>query len=182
MDDSLLTTLEQNLRTFFGDRDVDLDAQAVVYTLSHAGRDVILTMESAVLRPRGLTYAGFVLLMSVWISGPLETRALAAVQRVTKGAIVSSVNQLERLGLVGRIRSQIDRRLVSVELTGEGRALIEEVQREWHEMEREMSNVLSQTERRQFVEVLRKITARAQTIRKRNQARKSNAPKDAAVA
>ena len=182
MDDVPVSTLETNLRTFFADRDVDLEAQAVVYTLSHAGRDVILTMESAVLRPRGLTYAGFVLLMSVWISGPQETRALAAIQRVTKGAIVSSVNQLERRGLVRRIRSQIDRRLVSVELTGEGRGLIEEVQREWHEMEREMSEALTLAERSQFVELLRKIAVHARSIRKRNQERKSNAPKDAAVA
>jgi len=182
MDSEPLTALERNLQTFFHDRDVDLVAQAVVYTLSHAGRDVILAMESAVLRPRGLTYAGFVMLMSVWISGPQETRDLASIQRVTKGAIVSSVNQLQRLGLVRRTRSKIDRRLVSVELTDEGRALIEEVQREWHDMERRMSEVLTPAERKQFVDMLRRMAAHAWSVRKHNQERKSNAPKDAAIA
>jgi DNA-binding MarR family transcriptional regulator len=181
MNDTPLTTLERNLRTFFGDRDVDLDAQAVVYTLSHAGRDVILAMESAVLRPRGLTYAGFVLLMSVWITGPRETRHLAAVQRVTKGAIVSSVNQLEKLGLARRTRSKIDRRLVSVELTDEGRALIEEVQREWHDLERSMSGVLTPEERKQFVEMLRRMAAHAWSIR-REQLENRIAPKHASPA
>ena len=134
------------------------------------------------LRPRGLTYAGFVLLMSVWISGPQETRDLASIQRVTKGAIVSSVNQLQRLGFVRRTRSKVDRRLVSVELTDDGRALIEEVQREWHDMECRMSEVLTPAERKQFVEMLRRMAAHAWSIRQRNQDKKSDAPKDRAVA
>ena len=69
-----------------------------MFNLDHAAIDVIATMDSLSLRPHDLTHAGFVLLMTLWITGPRETRELAAVLRVTKGAIVGAVNTLERRG------------------------------------------------------------------------------------
>ena len=62
--------------------------------------------------------------MTLWITGPRETRELASVLRVTKGAIVGAVNTLEHRNLVRRLRSETDRRLVTVELTDAGDALI----------------------------------------------------------
>ena len=112
-----LLPYEQLIQTFLARAGTDLDAQAAVFNLDHAAMDVIATMESLALRPHELTHAGFVVLMTIWISGPRETRELAAVLRVTRGAIVGSVNTLEKKGLVRRRRSKIDRRLVTVELT-----------------------------------------------------------------
>lgn len=155
---------ERQLRDFIARRGADLDAQAVVYNLSHAARDVIGVIDNAVLGPASLTHAGYVLLMTLWITGPRETRELAVAQRVTKGAIVSAVHTLSAAGLVRRVRSRTDRRLVSVVLTDSGREVIERVHERWHEWEQRVASELSRDEQRRFVEYLRRLSAKAREL------------------
>jgi MarR family transcriptional regulator, organic hydroperoxide resistance regulator len=160
-----LLPYERVIRSFLGPRGTNLDAQAAVFNLDHTWMDVIATMESVVLRPYRLTHAGFVVLMTIWITGPRETRELAAVLRVTRGAIVGSVNTLEKRGLVRRIRSTADRRLVSIELTRSGRDLVKRVQRNWHTLEAEITGELSVQDQRTLARLLRKMGARARALR-----------------
>jgi DNA-binding MarR family transcriptional regulator len=143
----------------------DVDAHSAVFNLDHAALDVLATMEGLTLRPHELTHAGFVLLMTLWITGPRETRELASVLRVTKGAIVGAVNTLERRDLVRRLRSETDRRLVTVELTDEGDTLISRVQRDWHELEREVTNVLTTDEKQTLAALCRKLAYSARNLR-----------------
>jgi len=153
------------MRTFLARTGTDLDSQAAVFYLDHAAMDVIATMESLVLRPNDLSHAGFVVLMTLWITGPRETRELAAVLRVTRGAIVGSVNTLERRGLVRRIRSKIDRRLVSVELTEAGLDLVTRVQKDWHALEVEVTSGLTVEEQRTLASLCQKMAAGARELR-----------------
>jgi len=136
-----LSPYEHHMRAFLARTGTDLDAQAAVFNLHHAAIDVIATMDSLSLRPHDLTHAGFVVLMMIWITGPRETRELAAVVGVTRGAIVGSVNTLEKRGLVRRLRSDIDRRLVTVELTDSGLDLVMQVQKDWHALEVEVTRL-----------------------------------------
>ncbi len=154
---------EEHLRSFFGPRGVDLDAQAVAFNLFRAQADVFSTIEGAVLRPLGLTHAGFVLLMSLWTMGPLETRVLAKVLGVSRPAVVSAVDTLERGGHVRRLRSEVDRRLVIIEVTPAGRRLVEKAQRSAHEFERTLTGVLTQQEQRTLARLLRKLSQAART-------------------
>ena len=156
---------EQHIQTFLARNGTDLDAQAAVFNLDHAAMDVIATMVGLALRPHELTHAGFVVLMTIWISGPRETRELAAVLRVTRGAIVGSVNTLERRGLVRRMRSDIDRRLVTVELTDTGLDLVMRVQKDWHALEVEVTRGLTVEEQRTLANLCRKMAAEARAIR-----------------
>jgi DNA-binding MarR family transcriptional regulator len=160
-----LLPYEQHIQAFLGRTGTDLDAQAAVFNLDHAAMDVIATMEGLALRPYDLSHAGFVLLMTLWITGPRETRALAAVLRVTRGAIVGSVNTLERRGLVRRIRSKVDRRLVTVELTDSGLDLITRVQKDWHALEVEVTGGLTLEEQRTLAGLCRKMAAGARALR-----------------
>ncbi len=161
-----LLPYEQLIRTFLARSGTDLDAQAAVFNLDHAAMDVIATMESLVLRPHDLSHAGFVVLMTLWISGPREIRELAAVLRVTRGAIVGSVNTLEKRDLVRRIHSKVDRRLVTVELTKSGRGLVTRVQKDWHALEVEVTSGLTTEEQRTLASLLRKIAAGARAMRR----------------
>jgi DNA-binding MarR family transcriptional regulator len=161
-----LLPYEQHMRTFLARTGTDLDSQAAVFYLDHAAMDVIATMESLVLRPNDLSHAGFVVLMTLWITGPRETRELAAVLRVTRGAIVGSVNTLERRGLVRRIRSKIDRRLVSVELTEAGLDLVTRVQKDWHALEVEVTSRLTIDEQRTLASLCQKMAAGARELRR----------------
>ena len=161
-----LLPYERLMRTFFARAGADLDAQAAVFNLDHAAMDVMATMEGLALRPHGLSHAGFVVLMTIWISGPRETRELAAVLRVTRGAIVGSVNTLERRGLVRRIRSEVDRRLVTLELTDAGLALVTRAQKDWHAREVEVTGGLTIKEQRTLASLLRKMAAGARALRR----------------
>jgi MarR family transcriptional regulator, organic hydroperoxide resistance regulator len=160
-----LLPYEQHMRTFLARTGTDLDAQAAVFNLHHAAMDVMATMDGIALRPHDLTHAGFVVLMTIWITGPRETRELAAILRVTRGAIVGSVNTLERRGLVRRIRSKIDRRLVTLELTDSGLDLVIRVQKDWHALEVEVTSGLTVEEQRILASLLRRMAAGARAIR-----------------
>ena len=157
---------EHHLQAFLAERGTDVDAQAAVFNLDHAAMDVIATMEGLALRPHDLSHAGFVLLMTLWITGARETRELAAVLRVTRGAIVGSVNTLERRDLVRRVRSKVDRRLVSVELTESGLDLITRVQKDWHALEVEVTAGLTIEEQRTLASLCRKMAAGARALRR----------------
>jgi DNA-binding MarR family transcriptional regulator len=157
---------EKIVRDFLETRDTDLDAQAVVFNLDHTALDVLSTLEGIALRPHDLTHAGFVLLMTLWITGPRETRELAAALRVTKGAIVGAVDTLERRGLVERERSNVDRRLVAVRLTDRGTELIARVQKHWHALEREVTRDLSEREQRMLAALCRKVARSARRLRR----------------
>ena len=160
-----LLPYEKLIQAFLGPTGTDLDAQAAVFNLDHAAMDVIATMESLALRPHEVTHAGFVVLMTIWISGPRETRELAAVLRVTRGAIVGSVSTLERRGLVRRIRSKIDRRLVTVELTQAGLDVVTRVQKGWRALEVEVTRGLTVEEQRTLASLCRKMGAGARALR-----------------
>ena len=142
---------------FLEARGADPDAVAVVFALDRNALDVVTAMETAALRPLGLTHAGFVLLMTLWVSGPQETRQLARVLRVSRPSIVSAVDTLERNGHVTRASSEEDRRLVLVSLTPEGRRLVERAQTAWHRCERKVAGVLTPSEQRTFARLAHRL-------------------------
>jgi DNA-binding MarR family transcriptional regulator len=149
------------LREFFRSQEADLDAQATVFNLYRTATDVIAAMEAQALKPYGLTHAGFVLLMTLWITGAREIRELAGVQRVSRPAIVSAVSTLERAGLVRRVRTASDRRLVHVELTPRGRTCIERVHATQHRFECAVSSALNPAEQQTLTALLRRLDAAA---------------------
>jgi DNA-binding MarR family transcriptional regulator len=57
--------------------------------------------------------------------GPMPIGALAAAEQVSAPAITKTVTRLEAAGLVERVRSATDRRVVLVRATPKGRALLE---------------------------------------------------------
>jgi DNA-binding MarR family transcriptional regulator len=161
-----LPPYEKSIRDFLAARGTDLDAQAVVFNLDHTSLDVLSTLEGIALRPHELTHAGFVVLMTLWMTGARETRELAAALRVTKGAIVGAVDTLERRELVERERSSVDRRLVAVRLTDRGAELIARVQKDWHTLEREVTGGLTQREQRTLAALCRKVARSARRLRR----------------
>jgi DNA-binding MarR family transcriptional regulator len=160
----LSDAFDARMRAFFRDRDVDLDAQAIVFALFRAETDVFALMERVALRPHGLTHAGFVLLMSLWTGGPMETRRLADVLGVSRPAVVSAVNTLEAKGWVCRLRSDEDRRLVTLKLTPSGRRTVERAQRATHVYERRLADEFTKGEQQALAELLRKLDRAARMV------------------
>lgn len=59
--------------------------------------------------------------------GPMSQRALGRRLRIDKSPMVGVLDDLERLGLAERRRSDRDRRIQSIHLTGKGRDVLAEV-------------------------------------------------------
>jgi DNA-binding MarR family transcriptional regulator len=60
-------------------------------------------------------------------SGPLTPGALIRASMVTSGTITNRIDRMEARGLVRRTRDAQDRRSVRIELTDEGRDLVDSV-------------------------------------------------------
>jgi len=94
--------------------------------LMRAHRSVVARLEP-LLAQCALTLTQLGVLEAVLHLGPLTHRELGRKLLTSPGNLSDVVDKLERRGLVCRVRAQDDRRLVRVELTAPGRALIEDV-------------------------------------------------------
>lgn len=106
--------------------DLDQGTFAAMFNLFRVSARLIGDLEQEVYRPAGLSAAGFRVLFTVWVFGELEPRRIADLSGVSRAAVSSVLNTLERDGFAERKRESADRRLVTVRLTGEGeRRLVE---------------------------------------------------------
>ena len=74
----------------------------------------------------GLTSAQFGVMEALHHVGPMPLGELAGKLLVTGGNVTYVMDRLEQQGLVERVRSAEDRRVVTAELTDEGRRIIDE--------------------------------------------------------
>ena len=96
-------------------------------------------------------------MFSVWVSGPLEPRRIARLAGISRAAVSSVLNTLERDGLVERARDQTDRRLVTVRLTREGRRRLQTAYRRQNSREQELLSPLDPAELATFTALLRRL-------------------------
>jgi DNA-binding MarR family transcriptional regulator len=89
--------------------------------------------------------------------GPMSQRALGRRLRIDKSPMVGVVDDLERLGLAERRRSESDRRVQDIHLTDKGRRVLERVIR-IADIENETSlSVLDDEERAQLHDLLLRV-------------------------
>jgi MarR family transcriptional regulator, 2-MHQ and catechol-resistance regulon repressor len=136
---------------------VDELALAVASNIWRTAQMFKLKMEREILREHDLTFASFSTLFIVWIWGPIETREIARSQAVTKATVTSTVSKLETQGFVKRRDSKSDKRLVTVELTGKGKRLIEWVFPKFNQGEVELAQSLTEEEQDTLAHLLRKV-------------------------
>jgi DNA-binding MarR family transcriptional regulator len=72
----------------------------------------------------GLTSRQVTLLALIKAHPGMSLRELAAEERISAPALSGHVDRLERAGLIGRVRSQDDRRRVGLALTSDGERMI----------------------------------------------------------
>jgi DNA-binding MarR family transcriptional regulator len=87
-------------------------------------RSVMLSKLDAELQPFGMTGMQFAILKNV-AEGAAETAAdLCRLMHYDTGSMTRMVDRLEEKGLIRRERSKDDRRVVSLRITGPGRAVL----------------------------------------------------------
>jgi DNA-binding MarR family transcriptional regulator len=128
----------------------DLDALRASFDLIRASTRLVQRLEAEVHREAGWSMAGFRVMFCVWVSGELEPRDIARLSGLSRAAVSSVLNTLERDGLVERSRESHDRRLVTVRLTDDGaRRLVAAYERQ-NIVEQDFFSSLSEAEQRRL--------------------------------
>ncbi|MEP7055564.1 MAG: MarR family transcriptional regulator [Actinomycetota bacterium] len=116
--------------------------------------------DTMALRRHGLSIAARVMLATIEGAGePLAASALADRLLVSGASITSLVDTLERKGLVRRVRSADDRRLVLVALTEAASPVIDAFLPEVTALHAAEFAIFSPAEREQFVMLLARLNA-----------------------
>ena len=102
-------------------------ATETVLHLHRAANAVRQHVEQEVLRPRQLTWTGFVVLRTVWAARRIETRHVAEQAGISKATLTGVVDTLSGRGLVRRTTHPDDGRLVLLQLTRKGQRLVREL-------------------------------------------------------
>jgi MarR family 2-MHQ and catechol resistance regulon transcriptional repressor len=109
------------------------------------------------IRTVGLTQAQFGVLETLGHKGPLTLGELCRKQLVSGGNMTVVVDNLERGGLVGRIRSREDRRSIVVQLTAKGRHLFDRIFPQHAEHVAMLASVLTEHEQVELGSLLKKL-------------------------
>lgn len=130
--------------------DADLDALRASFDLVRASTRLVQRLEAEVHREAGWSMAGFRVMFCVWVGGELEPRDIARLSGLSRAAVSSVLNTLERDGLVERFRESEDRRLVTVRLTADGAERLVTAYRRQNEVEQDFFASLSTGDRRRL--------------------------------
>jgi DNA-binding MarR family transcriptional regulator len=109
-------------------------------------------------RPEGLSQAQYQVLFELLLRGPLPGGALAAVADVSPASMTQMLDRLADAGLVERVRSETDRRIVGARLTAAGRAVCEERRAALEPLWREMLAGFTASELHTAAAVLDRLT------------------------
>src|SRR3954451_13306335 len=106
------------------------DGMAAITSLMRA-HQIVLARVEATLRPLGVTFARYEVLMLLWFSrrGSLPMKVIGSRLQVDPTSVTNAVDRLEDAGLVTRSTHPEDRRAMLVALTPAGRGLAERATR-----------------------------------------------------
>jgi MarR family transcriptional regulator, 2-MHQ and catechol-resistance regulon repressor len=150
--------------TMFGVQDPCTVAAVGAYVkLLRASRAVVGVVEP-LLAVHGLTTTQLGVLEALLHKGPLGQRELGRKVLTSAANMTDVLDKLQARGLIARCRGSVDRRAVTVGLTGEGRALIEDLfPRHAADIARAMAG-LSRPELERLAALLRKLGLAAAAI------------------
>ena len=139
--------------------DLDVSPMAVIARISRLCRILERDVE-AIYAEFGINRAQFGVLAALRRAGPpyrLSPTALYSSLLITSGAVTNRLERLATAGLVRRIKDPADGRSLLVALTPRGRRLIDRVVALHYERERELLTSLSDRQRTELADVLRRL-------------------------
>lgn len=137
--------------------DADLTALRASFDLIRASTRLVQRLESQVHRNAGWSMAGFRVMFCVWVAGELEPRDIARLSGLSRAAVSSVLNTIERDGLVERTRESSDRRLVTVRLTHDGERRLVAAYAAQNTAERDFLDPLGEPEQRRLASDLARL-------------------------
>jgi DNA-binding MarR family transcriptional regulator len=124
--------------------------------LARLGQESVARFRRAV-RPLDLGAQQFIVLKQLQAIGSCSQGELADALGIDYSNLAGVTGELYRRGLIERSRDEADRRRYVVELTGEGRQLLADADRAIGTGEEEMLSALSDEERDQLWDLLRRM-------------------------
>jgi MarR family transcriptional regulator, 2-MHQ and catechol-resistance regulon repressor len=109
------------------------------------------------IEQHGLTQPQFGVLEMLGHLGPMTIGDIGKRMLVTGGCVTVILDNLEKEGLVERVRSLEDRRVIKVQLTKKGQSLFTEVFHKHADKVAELASVLTEEEQLQLSTLLRKL-------------------------
>jgi len=113
-------------------------------------------------RPLGLTLGEFRVLRVLSESGPSPMIDLAKEQMITGAAMTSIVDHLEKLGLVERVKSELDRRVVSVAISRKGHDTVKQGLALYKKLIEKATRHVTEQERRNLLAIFDKMITSVQ--------------------
>src|ERR1700761_146431 len=95
---------------------------SIGYLLRDNARHILADLTTR-LEPHGITLPQYFVLRELWEEEGLTQREIAGRVGVLEPTMVTTLDALERRGLILRVRSTTDRRKTHVQLTDEGRTM-----------------------------------------------------------
>lgn len=105
----------------------------------------------------GLNAKAFAALATVTSSGPISQQKLSRRLGMDPATMVDVIDSLEESGQIARLRNPRDRREYALQLTAKGRRLYQRAQRAVAEAEDEALGDLTEGERHELMNLLRRI-------------------------
>jgi MarR family 2-MHQ and catechol resistance regulon transcriptional repressor len=121
------------------------------------------------IRSFGLTEGQFGVLDALGHKGPLTLGGLCKKQLVSGGNMTVVVDNLEKEGLVKRIRSTVDRRVIKVHLTSEGRDVFARTFLTHARHVADLASVLTKDEQETLAALLKKLGLSLQKSRENHE-------------
>lgn len=125
--------------------EIDCSGKAVVGRVLHLN-EVFLTAINRTLAKHRLKYPAFAVLATLRVEGApyrMSPKALLDTLILTSGGLSNLLRKLEKAGHIRRMADETDGRGVIVELTEQGRRLVEPAMRDHAETERRLVSALS---------------------------------------
>ena len=139
--------------------DIDCSGKAVVGRLLHL-HEVFLDAINRTLSAHGLKYPAFAVLATLRVEGApyrMSPKALLDSLILTSGGLSNLLRRLEKAGHIRRMADETDGRGVIVELTEQGRLLVEPAMRDHAETERRLVAKLLPAEQKDTADALGKM-------------------------
>jgi DNA-binding MarR family transcriptional regulator len=95
---------------------------SIGYLLRDCARRILDSLTER-LEPHGITLPQYFVLRELWQEEGLTQREVANRVGVLEPTMVTTLDALERLGMIRRVRSTTDRRKTHVQLTSEGQTM-----------------------------------------------------------
>ena len=134
--------------------------------LWRAAHQVMSYEKSSISQAGFKSLSDFAVLEILLHKGPMPISAIGERVMLTSGSITTAVQRLEKRGLLQRSRNQLDARIVFIELTPAGSALIEQSFAEHSSELDHLFEVFDEAERANFANLISKLSDYAESLNK----------------